>query len=182
MLHPKVNQQLQCLYSKEVRIQSWLYPNRVTKSFHCCHHVLVMITASTPSQNTHSQKRAYWAIMDHIELADGVQTDSWSHHFTLPSTLKNTEEDLIFIVQSDTPLHDIETCGENMYSNWARLKRREWRMKRIRKHAELLVKLKIAIHQAHEVNLDKSGKHIHWRPINWRKAQLKKRTEILLLF
>ena len=47
-------------------------------------------------------------------------------------------------------------------------------MRRIRKCAELLVKLKIAIHRAHKINLDGSGKPICWELVNWRKAQIKK--------
>ena len=83
--------------------------------------------------------------MEHIELADRAQTDSRAFDFALPTTLKNKKE-IIFLVQHNTPIHDIETCGDNAIADWARLKRRGQRMRRIRKRAELLVKLKYVIH------------------------------------
>ena len=55
-----------------------------------------------------------------------------------------------------------------MIADWARLKRREQRKRSIRKHAELLVKLKMVIHQAHEENMDESSNPICWAPqIQW---------------
>ena len=111
--------------------------------------------------------------MDCVELTNNVQTDSRAFNFALPTALKNQEE-IIFLVQHNMPIHNVETCGDNAIADWARLKRREQRMRRIRKCAELLVKLKYAIHQAHEENMDESSKPICWAPQNWRKSLVKK--------
>ena len=145
MLHSKVNTRSQCLCSKMVRIQGSLYPNRVTQFFHHYKLILVTIGASTPSQNTCAQKRAYKAIMDNVELANRAQTDSRAFNYALPTTLKNKEE-IIFLIQHNTPIHNVETCGDNAIADWARMKRREQRMRRTWKHAELLVKLKAVIY------------------------------------
>ena len=111
--------------------------------------------------------------MDQVELADRAQTDSRAFNFPLPTTLKNDEE-IIFLIQHNKPIHDAETCGDNAIADWVRLKRREQRMRSIRKHAELLVKLKYVIHRAHEENMDESGNPICWTPQNWRKTMVKK--------
>ena len=63
-----------------------------------------------------AQKRAYKAIMEHVELADRAQTDSRAFNFTLPTALKK-EEEIIFLIQHNTPIHDIKTCGDNTIAN-----------------------------------------------------------------
>ena len=50
-------------------------------------------------------------------------------------------------------------------------------MMRIRKCAELLVKLKYVIHQAHKENMDESGNTICWAPQNWKKTLVKKENQ-----
>ena len=77
-------------------------------------------------------------------------------NFALPTTLKNKEE-IIFLRQPNTPICDVETCRDNAIADWARLKGQNQRIKSIRKQAELLVKLKVVIHQAYEENVDESG-------------------------
>ena len=72
------------------------------------------------------------------------------------------------------PIHDVETCGDNMIADWVRLKRREQRMRRIRKCAELLVELKYTIHWAHKENTDESRNPVCWQPQNWKKTLVKK--------
>ena len=69
-----------------------------------------------------AQKRSYCAIMDEVDLADEVHTDSQAHNFALPTTLKNKEE-IVFLIQQNTPICDVETCGDNAIADWARLKR-----------------------------------------------------------
>ena len=111
--------------------------------------------------------------MDNIELADQVQMDSWAHNLTLPTALKN-EEEIIFLVQQNTPIHDVETCGDNTIADWARLKRQNVRIRREMKQRELLVKLRVVIHWAHEENMDENGIPICLTPQNWRNLQVKK--------
>ena len=97
--------------------------------------------------------------MDNIKLADEVHTDSCAHNFALPTALKN-EEEIIFLVQQNMPICDIETCGDNAIADWARLKRQNARVKREMKQRELLVKLKAVIHWAHEENMDEDRKSV----------------------
>ena len=162
----------QCLCSKTVRVDGLFIPTRVTQPFHCC-KFLVTIGASTPSQNMHVQKWAYCAIMNEVKLADQVQTDSWAHNFTLPSALWSKEE-IIFLIQQDMPIRDVETCGNNAIADWARLKRRNARVRREMKWREMLVKLRAAIHQAHKENLDENDIPICLMPQNWRNLWVKK--------
>ena len=61
--------------------------------------------------------------MDNVKLADRAQTDSRAFNFALPTTLRN-EEEIIFLMQHNTPIHDVETCGDNVIVDWVRLKRR----------------------------------------------------------
>ena len=83
--------------------------------------------------------------MDHVELADRAQTDSRAFNFALPTALKN-EEEIVFLIQHNTPIHDVQTCGDNVMADWVKLKRRERRKRSLAKHAELLEKLKAVIH------------------------------------
>ena len=120
--------------------------------------------------------------MDNVELADGAQTNSRAFNFALPTTLKNKEE-IVFLVQHNTPIQDVENCGENAIADWARLKRREQRMRRTWKCAELLVTLKAAIHRAHKENMDENDLPICLALKNWRRTSVKKErpnTPILL--
>ena len=118
--------------------------------------------------------------MDYVELANRTFTDSRAFNYALPSTLKN-EEEIVFLIQHNMLIHDIKTFGDNAISDWVKLKRKERRMRSIRKCAELLVKLKYAIYQAHEENMDKSGKPMmcqgcscdHKRCVMWLDLQRK---------
>ena len=110
--------------------------------------------------------------MDNIKLADEVQTDSQAHNFTLPTALKN-EEEIVFLVQQDMPICNIETCGDNVIADWARLKRWNVKVRRGMKQSELLVKLRAAIHRAHEENMDKNGIPICLMPQNWSNLWVK---------
>ena len=112
---------LQCLCSKMVRVEGSFTLIRVTQPFYCC-KLFVTIGASTPSQNMCAQKWAYHTIMNEVKLANQVQTDSQAHNFTLLTTLRN-EEEIVFLVQQDTPTCDIKTCGDNAIVDWVRLKR-----------------------------------------------------------
>ena len=150
-----------------VRVEGLFIPVRVTQPFHCC-KPLVIIDASTPAQNTHAQKRTYRAIMDNVEFADEVQTNSRAHNSALPTALKN-EEEIVFLIQQNTPIQDVKTCGDNAIADWARLKRQNARVRREMKRRELLVKLKVVLHQAHKENLDENGIPICITPQNWRK-------------
>ena len=60
--------------------------------------------------------------MNKVKLADQVETDSRAHNFALPTALKNKEE-IIFLVQQNMPIVNVETCGDNAITDWARLKR-----------------------------------------------------------
>ena len=106
--------------------------------------------------------------MDNIELANGAQTESRAFNFALPTALKN-EEEIVFLVQHNMPIHNVETCGDNATADWVRLKRRNQRIRSIRKQAELLVKLKAVIHRAHKESLDESGIPICQMSQNWRE-------------
>ena len=66
--------------------------------------------------------------MDDVELADKVQTDSQAHNFTLPTALKS-EEEIVFLIQQNMPIHDVKTCGNNAIADWARLKRQNARVR-----------------------------------------------------
>ena len=105
--------------------------------------------------------------MKEVELADQVETDSWAHNFALLTTLKSKEE-TVFLVQQNTPIVDVETCGDNAIADWARLKRQNARIRRENKRRELLAKLRVALHWAHEDNLDENGIPICLTPQNWR--------------
>ena len=72
------------------------------------------------------------------------------------------------------PIHDVKTCGDNVIADWAKLKRKNARVRREMKHRELLVKLKAVIHQVHEENMDENGIPICLTPQNWRNLQVKK--------
>ena len=61
--------------------------------------------------------------MDQVIIADDIQTDSGAHHFALPSALIG--DGTLFLIQPDTPIHDVENCGDNAINGWARLKRKE---------------------------------------------------------
>ena len=67
--------------------------------------------------------------MNEVELADKVQMDSHAHNFTLPTALRN-EEEIVFLVQQNTPIRDVKTSGNNAIADWARLKRRNARVRR----------------------------------------------------
>ena len=67
--------------------------------------------------------------MDNIKLADKVQMDSHTHNFTLPTALRNKEE-IVFLIQQNTPIRDVETCGNNAIADWGRLKRKNARVQR----------------------------------------------------
>ena len=60
--------------------------------------------------------------MDNVELADEVQMDSHTHNFALPTALKSKEE-IIFLIQQNMLIRDVETCGNNMIADWERLNR-----------------------------------------------------------
>lgn len=111
--------------------------------------------------------------MANTELADNAYTDSRAFNFTLPTALRN-EEEIIFLIQQNTPTCNIKTCRDNVIADWARLKRWNRRMMSIRKKAELLVKWKAVILWAHEVNADQNGILICLTLQNWRKTGIKK--------
>ena len=67
--------------------------------------------------------------MDNIKFANKVHTDSRAHNFTLSTALKS-EEEIIFLVQQNTPICDVKTCGDNAIADWARLKRGNARVRR----------------------------------------------------
>ena len=105
--------------------------------------------------------------MDKVKLANQVKTDSQTHNFALPTTLKN-KEDIIFLVQQNTPIVNVKTCGNNAIADWARLKRQNVRIRRENNRRVLLAKLRVALHQAHKENLDENGFPICLTPQNWR--------------